>query len=85
MWLSVVEVSEISVQFASKPAMPTFRLYCHLLSVPVPVTDEDSVNSPLPVGFAVGFVGLPGLVSNAEVAANSLDALQPLSLYALYV
>ena len=77
-WLSVVDVSETSVQSESKlPVL--FFLYCHLLRVPSPPTDAVSVSLPLPApDTAPGFAGLPGLVRNADAVASSV--LQPLSL-----
>ena len=81
-WLNDVEVEEIVVQSESKLPVPSFFLYSQRLSVPLPVTDDVMVSLPLPAPTAaVGVVGLPGLVRNAEALASSVE--QPLSLYAL--
>ena len=83
MWLSVVEVEEMVFQ-EPKLLLPFFCWYSHFVSVPLPVTEDASVSSPLAVpAVAVGFAGLPGLVRNADAAASSVE--QPLSLYALNV
>ena len=57
-----MEVTEMSVQSASKLPVPSFCLYCHLSSAGVPVTEEAMVSSPLPAVVAVGLLGLPGKV-----------------------
>ena len=81
MWLSVVEALDpMSVQAASKLAVPALRLYCHLLIVPLPVTDEVTVSLPLPDLAATGLSGWPGLVRKSSLASS---VEQPLSLYAL--
>ena len=80
MWLSAVVVTDRSVQFASKPPPPTLRLYCHLVSVPLPVTEEVTVSLVLPAFAATGLVGWPGLVRKLSLASS---VEQPLSLYAL--
>ena len=74
MWLSEVVVTDRSVQFVSKPAVPTLRLYCHLL-VASPVTEEVTVSLPLPAPTATGLSGLPGLVKNVAVARRVEHAL----------
>ena len=69
----------------SAQVVPPSVLYCHLVMAPAPVTAAaDRVSLPLPApAVAVGLLGLPGLVRNAEAAASSLASVQPLSLYAL--
>ena len=75
MWLSVVEVTEASLQFA-----PLYGEYCHLSSVPSPVTDDASFRLPVPtLVVTVGVTGLPGLVRKSSLA-SSFAVVQVLSL-----
>ena len=61
-----------------------FRWYCHLVSVPLPATDDASTSLPMPTSeLAVGVTGLPGLVRNAGAVASSV--VQPVLAYALKV
>ena len=85
-WLSEVEpLLETSLQSASKPAPPTLRLYCHLLIVPLPVTEAVSFSSPLAEpAVTVGLAGWAGSVRKSSLA-NSFAFVQPLSLYAFQV
>ena len=82
MWESDFEVDEM---FCQSPKLPAdFCWYCHLESVPSPVTEAVMVSLPLPApAAAAGLDGLPGLVRNAEAAASSFEVEQLLLLYAL--
>ena len=75
---SEVEVEEMSVQSLSKLPVPSFFLYCHLVSVPLPVTEAVRVSLPLPApAVATGLVGLPGLVRSVSLA-SSVEQLESL-------
>ena len=61
---SAVVVPEMSVHPVSQAFPPAFFLYCHLVSVAVPVTVAASRTLPPPRStVAVGFVGFPGSVA----------------------
>ena len=85
-WSSEVEpLLEMSLQFWSKLPPPTLRLYCHLLIVPLPVTEAASFSSPLAEpAVTVGLAGWPGSVRKSSLA-SSFAFVQPLSLYAFQV
>ena len=69
----------MSVQSASKSPVWGFCLYCHLLSVAVPVTEAARVSLSLPSPpLALTPVGFGGRVGNAAAVATSVE--QPLSL-----
>ena len=73
----------MSVQFASKLLLPSFCLYCHLVSVPPPLTVAVRVSLPLPApALAETPVGVPGSVRKSSLASS---VEQPLSLYAFQV
>ena len=82
MWSSEAEpLLEMSCQDPKPPSL--FCWYCHLLIVPLPVTEAVMVSLPLPAPAAtVGLPGWPGLVRKSSLASS---VEQPLSLYAFQV
>ena len=83
-WFRFFEALEaMSVQELKLPSV--FCWYCHLLIVPLPVTEAVMVSWPPPEPAAtVGFPGFPGLVRKSSLA-SSFAFVQPLSLYAFQV
>ena len=79
-------VLSMSLQSASQAFSPSFLLYCHFVSVAVPVTEEVSrtVPSPRPT-VSTGFAGFGGRVATGAAVASTLSSEQVASLYALKV
>ena len=64
-----------------KLPFPSFWLYCHLVSVPSPDTEEESLSVPLPPpAVTVGTVGLPGNVTIFCEETISSSSPQPSAL-----